>query len=127
MLNPGETLFFGGCSPDRKTYMTRAGEIIEVEEFFINHKEADSRIFCHAKWSGKQAFKIVAADTDIFLILLLNFHHFSQKTMLIDQSDQSQLLHVNALVEAMNQDQDSDIVLLKQRNYSSPHWLGHPC
>ena len=37
------------------------------------------------------------------------------KTLLIKQSDQSQLLHVNALVKEINNDQDSDIVLLKQR------------
>ena len=47
----------------------------------------------------------------------------------MDKSDQNQLLHVNALVEAMNQDQDSDIVLLKQRGeIPLSHFFGiiHP-
>ena len=59
VLKPGETLFFGGCSPDHNTYMTKTGELKEVNELRSNHEEADTRIFCHAKWSKKQVIQIV--------------------------------------------------------------------
>lgn len=114
-LQPGKVLIFGGCSKDGKTYMVKGGEMNEVAELKSNHEEADTRLFAHASWSKQQVVQIVAADTDVFAIMLLNFHHFSGRTMLIDQSDSSRVLHMNALVEAMNEDQDTDVLLLRQR------------
>ena len=49
--------------------------------------------------------QIVAADTDVLAILLLNYQHFSARTVLFDQSD-------NAKVH--DQDQDTDVLLLRQ-------------
>ena len=39
-----------------------------------------------------------------------------RKTILLDQSDHGRVLHMNALVEAMNEDQDTDMIQLRQRN-----------
>ena len=36
--------------------------------------------------------------------------------MLLDQSDHGRVLHMNALVEAMNEDQDTDMIQLRKRN-----------
>ena len=109
--------------------MVQAGEVKEVAELESNHEEADTRLFAHAKWSKQQVVQIVAANTDVLEILLLSYHHFSVRMVLIDQSDNSKVLHMNVLVEAMNQDQDNDVLLLRQRGeIYVPYFFGliHP-
>ena len=125
----GKTLIVAGCSKDGKTYMVQTGEKKEIPELYSNHEEADTRVFVHANWSKQPVVQIVAADTDVFAIALLNFHHFSGRTVLIDQSDNSRLLHMNALVDAMNEDQDTDVLVLRQRGeIGIPYFFGliHP-
>ena len=109
--------------------MVQTGEKKEIPELYSNHEEADTRVFVHANWSKQPVVQIVAADTDVFAIALLNFHHFSGRTVLIDQSDNSRLLHMNALVDAMNEDQDTDVLVLRQRGeIGIPYFFGliHP-
>ena len=60
--------------------MVQAGEVEEVAELESSHEEADTRLFPHAKWSKQQVVQIVAADTDVLAILLLNYHHFSAES-----------------------------------------------
>ena len=115
-LEKGKGIVIGRCTEDGKTYLIQEGAIEPMPELECNHEEADTRVFAHAYWTDKKYCQIVAADTDILSILLLNFQHFSGKTMLLDQSDHGRVLHVNALVNAMNEDQDTDIIALKQRN-----------
>ena len=115
-MNDGKGIVIGGCTEDGKTYHVQKGANEPLPELKCNHEEADTRVFAHAKWTEKNVCQIVAADTDIFSILLLNYHHFEGKTMLLDQSDHGRVLHMNALVEAMNEDQDTDMIQLRQRN-----------
>ena len=115
-LENGKKIVIGGCTEDGKTYLVEKGGNEPLPELKCNHEEADTRVFAHAKWSERNICQIVAADTDVLSILLLNFHHFSGKTMLLDQSDHGRVLHINALVNAMADDQDTDIIVLKQRN-----------
>ena len=69
----------------------------------------------HAKWSSKETLHFVAADTDILSILLLNFSEFREKQVILDQSAHLRLLDINALVEAIENDQDQDMMIMKQR------------
>ena len=115
-LEARKGIVIGGCTEDGKTYLVKGGSIEPLQELQCNHEEADTRIFAHAKLTEKNICHIVAADTDILSILLLNFDHFTAKTMLLDQSDHGRVLHMNALVNAMNEDQDTDLIALKQRN-----------
>ena len=128
-LEDGKAIIFGGCTKDGKTYMVEKGHSQVLIGLESNHEEADTRVFAHAKWSNKKVLQVVGADTDIFAICLLNFHHFPGKTVLLDQSDETKILHVNAMVNAMNEDQDTDILVLKQRNdITLPFFYGliHP-
>lgn len=115
-MEDGKGIVIGGCTEDGKTYHVQKGANEPLPELKCNHEEADTRVFAHAKWTNRNICQIVAADTDIFSILLLNFQHFRGKTMLLDQSDHGRVLNMNALVDAMNEDQDTDIMALKQRN-----------
>ena len=115
-LENGKKIVIGGCTEDGKTYLVEKGGNEPLQELKCNHEEADTRVFAHAKWTGRNICQIVAADTDVLSILLLNFHLFNGKTMLLDQSDHGRVLHINALVDAMGDDQDTDIIVLKQRN-----------
>ena len=115
-LETGKGIVIGGCTEDGKTYLVQKGGIEPLSELKCNHEEADTRVFAHAKWTDKNTCHIVAADTDILSILLLNFHRFTGKNMLLDQSDHGRVLHMNALVDAMNEDQDTDMIALRQRN-----------
>ena len=69
----------------------------------------------HTKWSSKETLHFVAADTDILSILLLNFSEFREKQVILDQSAHLRLLDINALVEAIENDQDQDMMIMKQR------------
>ena len=119
----GKCLIIGGCNSDKQTYRVEKGTVSVITELTCNHEEADTRIFAHAKWSSKPVLHIVAADTDILSIVLLNFHHFSERKVLLDQSDHSKVIHVNELVDAMNADQDTDLLLLKQRGDIPLSWF----
>jgi hypothetical protein len=66
-----------------------------------NHEEADTQIFAHANFTSHSTIRIVAADTDIMAILLLNFHHLQHKKIFLDQGDMAKVTDMNALVEAM--------------------------
>jgi len=113
-LETGKGIVIGGCTEDGKTYLVQKGGIEPLSELKCNHEEADTRVFAHAKWTDKNTCHIVAADTDILSILLLNFHRFTGKNMLLDQSDHGRVFHMNALVDAMNEDQDIDMIALWQ-------------
>ena len=128
-LEDQTSIIVGGCMPEDKTYKVEKGNISVVDELYCNHEEADTRIFAHAKWSSKPVLQLVAADTDILSILLLNFQHFSERKVLLDQSDPSKIIDVNALVEAINDDKDQDLMVLKQKgDISLPQFFGlvHP-
>ena len=128
-LEDQTSIIVGGCMPENKTFKVEKGSISVIDELYCNHEEADTHIFAHAKWSSKRVLQLVAADTDILSILLLNFHHFAERKVLLDQSDQSKVIDVNALVEAINDDQDQDLMVLKQKgDISLPQFFGliHP-
>ena len=114
-LEDGQKIVVAGCNSENATFMVEKNKVSEVMELRANHEEADTRLFAHAKWSSKNVLHIVAADTDILSIALLNFNHFSTKTILLDQSDHSRVIHVNELVRAMESDQDTDLLVLKQK------------
>ena len=71
--------------PENKTYKVEKGGISVIDDLYCNHEEADTRIFAHAKWSSKPVLQLVAADTDILSILLLNFEHFSERKVLLSR------------------------------------------
>ena len=94
-----------------------------------NHEEADTQIFAHAHFTSHSAYCIVAADTDVFAILLLNFHHLQNKQIYLDQGDTAKVTDMNALVEAMQANKDQDLMVLKQHGHLSlPYFFGliHP-
>ena len=128
-LEDQTSIIVGGCMPENKTFKVEKGNISVIDELYCNHEEADTRIFAHAKWSSKPVLQLVAADTDILSILLLNFQHFSGKKVLLDQSDSSKVIDVNALIDAINDDKDQDLMVLKQKgDISLPQFFGliHP-
>ena len=88
-LEEDQTIVAAGCNAQNKTFMVEKNHVHEVMELQANHEEADTRIFAHAAWSSKRVVHLIAADTDVLAIALLNYQHFQNKTILIDQSDQS--------------------------------------
>ena len=101
----------------------------EIHQLACNHEEADTQVVAHAKYTSYSNIRIVAADTDVFSIILLNFHHFRDKHIFLDQGDNAKVTDMNALVEAMDSDQDQDILLLKQHGHVPlPQFFGliHP-
>ena len=68
----GKTIIASGCFKEIKTYMIQNNEARTLPELQSNHEEADTRLFAHAAWSKKTHLEIIAADTDIFSMFLLN-------------------------------------------------------
>ena len=114
-LPKDQSVILGGCTQENKTYKIENGKIMEEESLLCFHDEASTRLLAHAVQSQKSRLQFVASDGDIIAIILLNWSHFSSKTGLLEQSDCFNLLHVNELVEAMNEDRDQDLMVLKQR------------
>ena len=80
-IPPGKTIIVSGCFSDNQTYMIQKDDARALPELKSNHEEADTRIFAHAAWSKKNHLEIVAADTDILAIFLLNQNSFSNTEM----------------------------------------------
>ena len=116
-LEENQTIVVAGCNPQNTTVMVKQNSVQEVRELKANHEEADTRLFAHAAWSSKEVLHLIAADTDVLSIALLNYQHFPNKTILIDQSDHSRVIHLNELVKAMESDQDTDLMVLKQQGH----------
>ena len=128
-LSEGEVIILGGYGPTNTTYKVEKGSVTEIHQLACNHEEADTQVVAHAKFTSHTDIRIVAADTDVFAVILLNFHHLQEKHIFLDQGDRAKVTDMNALVEAMNGDQDQDILLLKQQGHVSlPQFFGfiHP-
>ena len=129
ILDEGEVIILGGHGPTNTTYKVEKGSVSLIPQLACNHEEADTQIFAHANFTSLSAIRIVAADTDVFAILLLNFHHFQDKKISLDQGGNAKVTDMNALVQAMQADKDQDLMVLKQRGHLSlPFFFGlvHP-
>lgn len=113
----GKTFIAGGCFSLNKTYQVVSGSVDIIQELECNHKEADTGVFAHAAWSKKKSLQFVAADTDLFAILLLNHSKFSQKTMLIKHSDDNEILNVCSFIKTMEEDSDQELAVLNRRQF----------
>ena len=128
-LDEGKVIILGGYGPTNTTFKVEKGCVSEIPQLVCNHEEADTQIFAHAYFTSHSTIRIVAADTDVFAILLLNFHHFQNKNIFLDQGDMAKVTDMNKLVEAMQADKDQDLMVLKQRGHLSlPFFFGlvHP-
>ena len=114
-LSKDMSVILGGCTQDDKTYRIENGKIMAEESLLCFHDEASTRLLAHAAWSHRSRLQFVASDGEILAILLLNWTLFSSKTILLEQSDSFNLLHVNELVEAMYEDRDQVLMVLRQR------------
>ena len=103
--------------------MTRGDEQI-LPDLECNHEEADTRIFAHAMWSKKQILEIVAADTDIFAIFLVNQENFCDKQVILDTGEGKGNLDMSKLTKRMNEDPDTNLARLRTQGVSSSSVFG---
>ena len=118
-LPQGKKLIAGGCFTDNETYIVTQGLVKVLPDLNSNHEEADTRMFAHAAWSKNTTVQIVASDTDIFAILLLNHEHFSQKTVIMQYDVSRGKLDMSKLIQSMNEDTDTNLARLRKHGVSS--------
>ena len=123
-LQPGQTFIAGGCFKDNETYIVTNANTEKVVELKCNHEEADTRMFAHAAWSNKECVQLVASDTDVLAILLLNHESFSEKQMVILSSDHKERLDVTKLMKYMEKDGDTELSRVRNSGISSPTIYG---
>lgn len=123
-LEPGQVLIAGGCFHDNETYMITKEKTETLVDFKCNHEEADTRMFAHAAWSRKKCVQLVASDTDILAILLLNHESFTNKQMVIQCSDNKERLDVTKLMKDMEDDGDTELSRVRNSGISSPMVYG---
>ena len=120
----GKSVIVGGCFPDNKTRILTRGDEQVLPDLECNHEEADTRIFAHAMWSKKQILEIVAADTDIFAIFLLNQENFCDKQVILDTGEGKGNLDMSKLTKRMNEDPDTNLARLRTQGVSSSSVFG---
>ena len=123
-LQPGQTLIVGGCFMDKQTYRITQGSIEAVSNLYSNHEEADTRIFLHVAWSQKLTCVIVASDSDLLFILLLNHGKFPNKQMVIQSSDQRGRLDMKKLMDMMEDDPNTDLSRIRKDGISTAFFYG---
>ena len=124
-LDDDQQIVFSGCNPINATQVNK-NQVSTVPELLSNQVEAITRIFAHAKWTSKSVIKLISPNSSLLAILLLNFQHLNDREILLDASDRSKVIHANKLVEAMENDQDTDLLVLKQRgDLSMANFFGY--
>ena len=123
-LQDGHTLIAGGCFHDNETYIVTKAKTQKVVELKCNHEEADTRMFAHAAWSSKKCVQLVASDTDVLAILLLNHESFTDKQMVILGSDHKERLDVTKLMKYMEDDGDTELSRVRNNGISSSRIYG---
>ena len=124
----GQKLVVSGCFENHETFMITKNSIQEISALKCNHEEADTRVFAHAAWSRKSILEFVASDTDIFAILLLNHMTFKEKQLIISSSKDSGKLDMTKLMNAMDQDPNTDLTRCRNKGVPTPTIFGiiHP-
>ena len=127
-LPDGAKLVAGGCFPDNETYIISKLGIEPLPELKCNHEEADTRLFAHAVWSKKKEVELVASDTDIMAIFLLNHQHFTQRQVVLHYGNVRSKLDLSKLVKAMNEDSNTNLAILRNKGVDTPTIFGiiHP-
>ena len=72
---------------------------------------------------------MLATDTDIMAILLLNHHHFGQKQLILNSSDDREKLDMSKLIQKMQEDkEDTNLTLIRNTGVSISLLFGliHP-
>ena len=123
-IPPGKTIIASGCFSDNQTYLIQKDDARALPELKSNHEEADTRLFAHAAWSKKTHLEIIAADTDIFSIFLLNHELFSNKQVVMIHGDGNQNIDMTKLANRMNEDTDNNLSRLRKDGVNSATIFG---
>ena len=123
-IPPGKTIIASGCFSDNQTYLIQKDDARALPELKSNHEEADTRLFAHAAWSKITHLGIIAADTDIFSIFLLNHELFSNKQVVMIHGDGNQNIDMTKLANRMNEDTDNNLSRLRKDGMNSATIFG---
>ena len=72
--------------------------------------------------------ELVASDTDIMAIFLLNHQHFTQRQVVLHYGNVRSKLDLSKLVKAMNEDSNTNLAILRNKGVDTPTIFGiiHP-
>ena len=114
MVHPGQKLVLAGCfsgstQGECSAWLVQATEVSIIPEpapqYQSNAKEADARIWRHAKQSRANDILIYSPDTDIYNIGLGLLHTCTSKQFIIQlnvsKSAEQRYLHLNSLYSAL--------------------------